>query len=223
VLYTVLTVLRAWSVTSVTSCITCSLIVCATWSSPVFITDACVHVAGISVLYTALLSSIAVGVGWSVASVTAMVTLSSPYATVVVFPAWFADALSSAVSECVFVTDDAVTGSWAVTLDIVGISWKGITGEVTVLLVVSGTAFSYPAIVAYALTIVSFAVISNSGVNAMSVFDAFDTVVLGATTEGSCRGTVITADTFVVANSLPERAVRSGPSIITDTLAVDVS
>jgi len=63
------------------------------------------------------LSSVTVGVGWSMASVAAWVALSGPDGTVMVFPAWLADALSSAVSVGVDITDDAVAGSWAVTVD----------------------------------------------------------------------------------------------------------
>jgi len=82
------------------------------------------------------------------------VTKSDPYATVMIFPAWFAYTFSGLYAVSVDVTDGTVAGSWSVT-DVGKVIWVSSTCEVTEFLDVGFTAFASPSAVTFATTILA--------------------------------------------------------------------
>jgi hypothetical protein len=105
------------------------------------------------------------------------VTKSDPYATVMIFPAWFADTFSGLYAVSVYVTDGTVAGSWSVT-DVGWIIWVSSTCEVTEFLDVGFTANASPSAVALAPTIYTWAVVLVA-CDTVCVLHTVYTVVVG--------------------------------------------
>lgn len=129
------------------------------------------------------------------------VTKSDPYATVMIFPAWFAYTFSGLYAVSVYVTDGTVAGSWSVT-DVEWCIWVSSTCEVTEFLDVVFTAFASPSAIAYAPTFFTWAS-KVVAILTVCVLHTVYTVVVGRCNSVSWS-LVIASVTLVVTDRLPE-------------------